>query len=74
MQKTDWFPGSVKPVRSGVYERMYTYGKSRVAKFSHYSPRIGWGLGGATVSEALTFSWDDAPNQTLPWRGLTEKA
>jgi hypothetical protein len=29
MNLTDWFPGSAKPVRKGVYQRGYTYGKSK---------------------------------------------
>lgn len=73
MTLTDWFPGSVKPVRKGVYQRMYTYtyGKSTHSQYCYWDGK-GWGLGEHTVEQAMTHEivFMVAPNQVLPWRGV----
>lgn len=71
MNLTDWFPGSVKPVRVGVYQREYSYGKSKGIHYCYWNGR-GWGLGEHSVEQAMTHEIDFmvAPRQYLPWRGV----
>ena len=68
MKLTPWFPGTVKPVRVGVYERDYD------TPLPHYCYWNGkWWC-------RLSFDPDDAMNQkgvksvyeTLPWRGVAK--
>ena len=33
MNLTDWFPGSAKPVRKGVYQREYTYVMAKIPSY-----------------------------------------
>ena len=71
MTLTDWFPGSVKPVRKGVYQREYTYGKSKGLQYCYWNGKV-WGMGEQTVEEAMTHEivFMVAPRQFLPWRGV----
>ncbi len=71
MEKTDWFPGGVKPVRSGVYERMASVGKAIVIRYAHYDTVTGeWGLSGSTPDDAMALRWDTSPAQMRFWRGV----
>lgn len=72
-EKTEWFPGSVKPVRSGVYERQYKYGKSHIYRFNNWNGQF-WGMSSFNPHDAAKFGEEAAPNQSLFWRGLKEKA
>ena len=68
---TPWFPGSVKPVRKGVYQREYTYGKTPNVQYCYWNGKA-WAMGEHTVERA---EWNRnafilAPNQSLPWRGV----
>lgn len=71
MLKTDWFPGTVKPVREGVYEVVFEdtgvairwYAQFRTGLWRKASPF----LLGAAIRYAAS------PHQNLPWRGLTEE-
>jgi hypothetical protein len=69
MNLTDWFPGSTKPVRKGVYQREYTYGKSTQSQYCYWDGEF-WYMGGLTVDAAVRNFPLDAPNQSLPWRGV----
>ena len=71
MKFTDWFPGSVKPVRKGVYQREYIYGKSKGIQYCYWNGK-GWGMGEHTAEQAMTHEivFMVAPRQVLPWRGV----
>jgi hypothetical protein len=64
---TDWFPGSVKPVRKGVYQREYIYGKAKLSMYCHWDGKR-WLAGGQIVDGAEHHF--PAPNQSLRWRGV----
>lgn len=68
---TDWFPGSVEPVRKGVYEREYIYGKATITSYCHWDGKY-WFMGKGTVegAEACLQSGLVAPKQSLRWRGV----
>lgn len=67
MKLTPWYPGNIKPVRSGVYERDY-------GKYSYWNARKGqWGAWGAFISIAEKNSDVESSLQHQPWRGLAEK-
>lgn len=73
MQRTEWFSGSVKPVRAGVYERMYPAGKSGVVRYSYWSGEHWYTSGGTPSIATGALYYDDvAPRQALPWRGLVK--
>lgn len=74
--RTDWFPGNAKPVRSGIYERQFNYSKTPIVSYCYYDTRRkeGWSLAASTVDNADQIKWTVAPRQSLPWRGLKEKA
>ena len=71
MNLTDWFPGSAKPVRKGVYQREYTYGKSKQLQYCYWNGKE-WGLGNFTVENAMLDgkAFVPSPNQSIRWRGV----
>lgn len=69
MNLTDWFPGSVKPVRKGVYQREYIYGKAKIPTFCYWDGKQ-WYAGAHTVDGAACNFPLLAPNQSLRWRGV----
>jgi hypothetical protein len=71
MNLTDWFPGSTKPVRKGVYQREYTYGKSKQIQYCYWNGKE-WDMGQSTVEEAMWYAkvFISSPRQQLPWRGV----
>ncbi len=71
MNLTDWFPGSAKPVRKGVYQREYTYGKSKQIRYCYWNGKE-WSMGAHTVEQAMRHehAFMVAPRQWLPWRGV----
>lgn len=76
-QFTDWFEGSVKPVRDGVYEITNVEPNGdRVAGFSYFDG-TNWGLRSNSPDDAvLTYSMFGAEPAICPdiWRGLSEPA
>ena len=67
MKLTEWFPGHVKPVHEGPYERLWCEGES--AGYSYWNGS-SWGLLADTPTQArrdmrYTTAWQD-----LPWRGV----
>lgn len=67
LKKTDWFPGDVKPVHVGMYERQYPDGfdKSDARDFWNGKKWCYGYHGLPTLAVAV--------NQSRPWRGLAEK-
>lgn len=70
MKLTPWYPGTVKPVRSGVYQRLYDNGDGSIAKYCYWTG-------------ARWKTWHDTPHlamlveaislfQELPWRGVVK--
>lgn len=69
---TDWFPGSVIPVRKGVYQRQYPLGKTFLLQYAYWDGEA-WFMGSDTPDSALGLSKTvHAPRQRLSWRGLTK--
>jgi hypothetical protein len=64
---TPWYPGDVKPVRVGVYER-----KSHTGTFSYWDGKR-WGMGAHFARQAAN-DRDPSAFQREPWRGLTKEA
>jgi hypothetical protein len=69
---TDWFPGSAKPTRKGVYERDDT-GTVMCDGRPNFSKWDGskWCSSEVTAESAARNSWESC-EQDLPWRGLAE--
>lgn len=67
-KKTPWLPGSVKPIRSGVYERRYPTGAISFSKWDGKRWRVqGFSVGIANNIPEVSM-WQD-----LPWRGLARE-
>lgn len=73
MKLTDWIRGMEKPVRVGVYQRMYYYGKNSNVQYCYWNGEA-WGMGEHTVEQAMMHkeAFMLAPRQHLPWRGVYE--
>ncbi len=71
MKVTEWFPGDVKPVRRGVYERDFGGGGLRFYSFSRWTGSL-WAYRAETPEKAAYEKFISL-NNNLPWRGLTEK-
>ena len=68
--RTDWFPGNVKPVRVGVYQRQYDW----LLAFSYWDGKHwGWTEPG-TAKQAAEYRYPQSREQELPWRGLPRAA
>lgn len=65
---TEWFPGDVKPIRLGVYERKLGFG-SRVTAFYAWNGEF-WEYGGVDSPSQVSRSRTSSLDQSLPWRGL----
>ena len=74
MKLTPWFQGS-NPVRPGVYERQYIYGKTPYMLYSYWNGKA-WSMGEATAKQAAKneTTFDLAPSQHLPWRGVLRES
>ena len=74
MKLTDWIPGNVKPVRVGVYKRLYDK-DSIIATRTWYCYWNGefWGVYGETPEDAAEDKHITSGAQNIPWRGLAEK-
>lgn len=71
MKLTDWFPGAVKPVRNGVYQREYICGKAKITSYCYWYGHW-WYAGGDSVEGAVNNFQPVlvAPSQSLRWRGV----
>ena len=63
--KTDWFDGTVKPARTGVYERAMPWGDDEFAKWDGKN----W-INAATTIEAAAQRTGVSHYQERPWRGV----
>lgn len=69
MKLTDWYDGSQKPARVGVYERTYDYG----IEFRYcYWDGIYWSCGCDVQENAVLFRDRRSIEQSLPWRGIAK--
>lgn len=71
MKLTDWYPGGVKPVRPGVYERDYALpGEKRpLLAFCMFDGFWRTGLGD---KERAASDIGLSDYQALPWRGVAK--
>ena len=69
MKLTQWFPGTVKPVRVGVYERNYSEFPFHSPNYCHWNGKF-WGLWATTPRGAVVLKIRPSPYQDLPWRGV----
>ena len=60
MKLTPWYPGTVKPVRKGWYQR----------KYRHFGPSMCYWDG--KKFSALEYRHDYSFTQNLPWRGVAK--
>lgn len=65
---TPWFPGDVKPVRDGVYERRSNI--DGMAYFSLYRGGDWWQMTSSFFTSVNSKFRSD--RQSLPWRGLAK--
>ena len=72
MKLTPWFPGTVKPVRVGVYERDFSGTYAGNLPGLHYCYWNGkfWGLYGTNPKIAVWYQDKPSLNQNFPWRGV----
>jgi hypothetical protein len=68
---TDWYPGDVKPVRDGVYQRHYY---DAIIVYCHYKEGR-WRHAGLSIEYASDKCNFDkiSSNQKEKWRGLNEQ-
>lgn len=72
MKYTDWFPGDVKPVMDGVYQRNFhqnTLGKCTIFSLFkngvwHFGEQTAWMAKNSSAKSEYQAEW---------WRGLAEK-
>lgn len=72
MKLTPWFPGSVKPVREGVYQQMDGWGS--LLGYQYWDGSY-WHLWGPSIDSAVLMYRNAHPSvcQDDKWRGLSEK-
>lgn len=63
---TPWFPGDVKPVRAGYYERDWDGDGNRFGLLSDYWDGRAW----RNVYRHQVMAQARHSTQNLPWRGL----
>lgn len=67
---TDWFPGTVKPVHAGFYERDYTIkGLPKIFPIDYWDGEF-WLAAYEGLTPSLAKSRPRCGYQELPWRGL----
>jgi hypothetical protein len=70
---TPWFPGNVRPVRVGVYERRQP-SKWCSTQYSYWDGQH-WGGSHSMPSDAYDYGRHSASlMQSVAWRGLTKEA
>ena len=67
MKLAPWFPGTVKPVHIGVYERDYNPSNPRAYC---YWDGTSWFTWRSTPKDAFTCRSAPSRWQNLPWRGV----
>ena len=72
MKLTRWYPGDVKPVRAGVYERSYGDNANPGINVGYaFFDGVDWFLRSRTKEDAITDKQKSRHKQ-LPWRGLAQ--
>jgi hypothetical protein len=72
MKLTRWYPGDVKPVRVGVYERSYGDNANPGIHVGYaFFDGVDWFLRSRTTEDATTNKLKSAHTR-LPWRGLAQ--
>lgn len=68
---TPWFQGRDKPMRTGVYQRQYFYGKTPSVQYCYWDGR-NWSMGEHTAEQAAEheIAFNLSPRQHLSWRGV----
>ena len=73
MKLTQWFPGDVKPVRVGVYERLY-FREQLETRYSYWNGEEWsvWSIlpSGAALAALAAEEKRISMCQDLPWRGV----
>ena len=75
MLRTPWFSGDLKPVRPGVYERMFSTwtGRHDLVQFCYFDGSA-WYMHGDTVEQALSRTLlGVTASQSLRWRGVVRE-
>lgn len=70
-RKTDWYPGHIRPIRSGVYERQLPFDPATV--FSYYDATTHHWYGdypSALLAGKYTWHTFVSREQRAPWRGM----
>ena len=72
MKQTNWFKGSVKPVRKGVYKRLWREPNGGYkAVFTHWNGKF-WGQSSLSVDLASLIQTKRGICQNLAWCGLAQ--
>ncbi len=67
MKLTPWYPGTIKPVRVGVYERRYPDGATLYSLWDGVQWYWAWDTA-ALASREYKYTY----TQTIPWRGVAK--
>ena len=70
MKLTPWYPGTVKPVRDGIYQRKSNRADPREIYYAKFS-RGRWLGGYLNLQNALVCKWGSG-TQSAPWRGVSK--
>lgn len=72
--KTPWFPGSINPVRVGLYERDMRAYYRQAGKWSWWDGKRWHGWGGTpSIAVANGIGGHISCVQDMPWRGLLRR-
>lgn len=71
MKLTEWFPGDVKPVRVGVYERSWENGEKFDYPYYFWDGKQWRGQGVSREDEMIRNTVSVFQNN--PWRGLAKE-
>jgi hypothetical protein len=70
---TPWFDGSVKPARSGVYQREWPVSVMFAEWTGYQWMRAAYTAAAAKRQTEISFQQPDGGNGTVRWRGLAQK-
>lgn len=74
LERTDWFEGSQRPVRDGVYERKYGMGMSMTVLYCYWDGLLNlWACAGLTP-EAAHQEWQAGLKARKSWLAGTPAA
>lgn len=69
VKPTPWFPGESKPVRKGVYQRMYNKNPKDI-RYCFWDGQL-WRVGYMNIEDSADwYCRGFAHDQKLPWRGI----